>query len=333
MSANGFDLVDRSSRTAEAQDDMYDALEDLGNTLDRGHDLLDDVVEGQRETEETFAQFLEEVRNDYRTVEDFAEQYNDRQQDLNSRIENLDVGNNNTTFNLYAFPGATTTQPMGWGSMYQQQGLFGQQQGFGPGSFWSPNQQQQQASGGGQQQQQQGYGGQQQQQQQGFGRQQQQQGQTWDQVFFGSDDESILDVNDTTEDESEEIPVDSPEDNTYEEPEDESYDEPGDESYEATDSEPVTFIDGTEDPVEDTYEEPEDDETYDDTEDYEPEPDGSVDMGTNFGPDISFDYEAENSTENATQSFSFSGTGFEPSGSITMQQSAGGETQYFEASF
>lgn len=61
--------------------------------------------------------------------------------------------------------------------------------------------------------------------------------------------------------------------------------------------------------------------------------DGSVDMSDNWNPDASFDYEAEQSTENVSQSFSFSGSGFEPSGSITMEQSAGGETQYLEASF
>jgi hypothetical protein len=74
---------------------------------------------------------------------------------------------------------------------------------------------------------------------------------------------------------------------------------------------------------------------YEDTDSYQPDedPDGSVDMGDSWNPDASFDYEAEQSTETVNQSFSFSGSGFEPSGSITMEQSAGGEQQYFEASF
>ena len=266
MSSSGFDLGNQSRRTAEAQSDMYDALEDLGNTINRGHDLLEEVTGRHRRSEDALERLLEEVEQDYRTVSDFAERNTERQREMNETIKDL---------------GRSSPQPYGWstgfgqtqwfGSMQQQQRVFGQQQRMGWNSFWSNPYQQQQ---------------------QGYRQQQQQsQSQNWQEEFFGdSEEDDLLDEEKSTAGGSVDI--------------DETADEPESNEYDDADS-------------------------YDSDEDL----DGSVDMGDSWNPDASFDYEAEQSTETVNQSFSFSGSGFEPSGSITMEQSAGGETHYFEASF
>ena len=260
MSSSGFDLGDQSRRTAEAQSDMYDALEDLGNTIDRGHDLLEEVTDRHRKSEDALERLLEEVEQDYQTVSDFAERNTERQREMNESIRDL---------------GRSDPQQYRWDIGFGQTQWFGgmyQQQRMGWNSFWNnPYQQQQQW-----------YGGQ----------QQRSQGQNWQEEFFGnSDEDDILNEDDNS---NEEGSVD--------------IGEMADES---------------------------ESDNYDNTDDYDPDggPDGSVDMGDSWNPDASFDYEAEQSTETVNQSFSFSGSGFEPSGSITMEQSAGGETQYFEASF
>lgn len=266
MSSSGFDLGDQSRRTAEAQGSMYDALEGLGDTIDRGHELLDDIEEGRRAADDALNEFLREAESDYRTVEDFAENYRERQGELNDRIKDNNSRNNREK-STGAFGTTWQIQP-GW-RMYQQQGCMWQQQGFGwntsQNDFWSNPYQSQNS----------------------YGQSQQQtQDQNWNNEFFGTEEEESLD--EETGDLAEPVDID------IDEPEEDDYEDGG--------------------------------ENYD-------EPNGSVDMEDSWNPDASFDYEAEQSTENVSQSFSFSGSGFEPSGSITMEQSAGGETQYFEASF
>ena len=268
MSVNPSDLSDQARSARRANNDMFDSLGDLGDTIEREEDLIDDLERGIEEPREVLYDVLEQVETDYRRVEAFADEMHSRQEEQNNHLEDIlddyQQGSNSTSWQ---------TQP-GWG-MYQQQGFMRQQQGIGWNSwndnFWST-----------------AYQGQ---SQDNYGQSQQQShSQSWQNEFFGnSEDNNILNGED-------------------EEPDDD----------------PVDIVDGTED--EDYTDSGDEDDSYD-------EPDGSVNMSDNWNPDASFDYEAEQSTETVNQSFSFSGSGFEPSGSITMEQSAGGETQYFEASF
>lgn len=72
------------------------------------------------------------------------------------------------------------------------------------------------------------------------------------------------------------------------------------------------------------------DDSVSEDEDYD---DGGIDMNDSWNPDASFNYEAQQETNGATQGFNFSGSGVAISGSVTMEQSIGDDHQYFEASF
>ncbi|QKQ98874.1 hypothetical protein GKQ38_05115 [Candidatus Nanohaloarchaea archaeon] len=277
MSVDPSDLSDQARRASRANNDMFDSLGELGDSIDREEGLIDDLESEIEAPRELLYEVLEQMETDYRRVGAFAEDMQSRQERQNGRLEDI-LENNYEQNNSWGQPawntGAWQTQS-GWG-MYQQQGPTGQQQGFGWGtgwnnSFWNTS-----------------YQNQGQNTNNNYGQSQQQdQSQGWQSEFFGtSEDENLLNEDGTEEN------TDETEEEDYTEPEDSGYDEPDNSG-----------------------------------------PDGSVDMSDSWNPDASFDYEAEQGTETVTQSFSFSGSGFEPSGSITMEQSAGGETQYFEASF
>lgn len=281
MSIDPSDLSNQARRASSANNDMFDRLGDLGDSIDREERLIDDLEEGIEEPREALYETLEQMETDYRRVEAFADEMQSRQERQNSRLEDiLDDHQESTSWNQPSWTQGTTWQTQPWG-MYQQQGLMGQQQGFGwNNSFWSsPYQDQSQG-------------------QDSYGQSQQQsQSQNGGDEFFGTSEEDILDEEDDAEEQ---------------------------------DGGPVNIIDGTEEDEDYTDSETSD---YDDSQDSYDEADGSVDMGDSWNPDASFDYEASQEKNGASQSFSFSGSGFEPSGSITMEQSAGGEQQYFEASF
>ena len=274
MSVDPSDLSDQARNARRANNDMFDSLGELGDSIDREEGLIDDLERGLEEPRGVLYDVLEQMETDYRRVEAFADEMQSRQEGQNNRLEDIiEDYQQDDTQNQYSWStGGPWQRQLGWG-MYQQ-GPIWQQQGFGWNSnFWSAPYQSQGQS---------GYGP------------QQSQAQSWQSEFFGESDEDIL------EDDGSDEQVSTPEDVTDEE---------------------------------DEYTEPESSESRGESGESYDEADRSFDMGDNRNPDASFDYEAEQSTETVNQSFSFSGSGFEPSGSITMEQSAGGETQYFEASF
>ena len=146
MSSNGFDLLDKSGQVRESQDRMYDSLEDLASSIERGRSLAENLGQQNSQLEDEFYNFLNEVEQDYQTIIDFAEEYAQMQQEMNQQLENMkEFGGYNP--GAYSGPMMSGMQQQqtnqGLGALQQQQsmanGRMTQNQGIWTQSFASNN--------------------------------------------------------------------------------------------------------------------------------------------------------------------------------------------------
>jgi hypothetical protein len=69
---------------------MYDSLESLGETIERGQEILEQLDDAQ--AYDVLEQLMEEAEQDYRTVAEFASEYEGVQDEINSHLSGLSAG-------------------------------------------------------------------------------------------------------------------------------------------------------------------------------------------------------------------------------------------------